>query len=204
MFSLRTLVCPDGICGRVRTFVVTRVPCSVVNSLFAHSTHTDASKGPAPPAESARVGPTPDIALPMSAWQRVPAQVSSHTHGKQRNIDGPPTIPRVTMHDPATNVPDAAPGTPPPRCDTALPPMNVFFNTPGACHVPGLPEERCRPMSREPALEVGGCPLTLSPLPSESWWEGPAPRQIPNSTQRLSGFICDSCMRLFTPARARD
>ena len=78
VFSLRTLVCPDGICGRVRTFVVTRVPCSVVNSLFAHSTHTDASKGPAPPAESARVGPTPDIALPMSAWQRVPAQVSSH------------------------------------------------------------------------------------------------------------------------------
>ena len=36
------------------------------------------------------------------------------THGKQRNIDGPPTIPRVTMHDPVTNVPDAAPGTPPP------------------------------------------------------------------------------------------
>eukprot|EP00966_Prymnesium_polylepis_P214679 4971127-Prymnesium_polylepis.1 len=35
-----------------------------------------------------------------------------------------------------------------PRCD-------VFFNTPGACHVPGLPEERCGPMSREPALEVG-------------------------------------------------
>eukprot|EP00966_Prymnesium_polylepis_P103427 2394956-Prymnesium_polylepis.1 len=27
-------------------------------------------------------------------------------------------------------------------------------------HVPGLPEERCRPMSREPALEVGECPLT--------------------------------------------
>ena len=60
VFSLRTLVCADGICGRVRTFVVTRVPCSVVNSLFAHSTHTDASKGPAPPAESARVRPTPD------------------------------------------------------------------------------------------------------------------------------------------------
>jgi hypothetical protein len=60
VFSLRTLVCADGICGRVRTFVVTRVPCSVVNSLFAHSTHTDASKGPAPPAESARAGPTPD------------------------------------------------------------------------------------------------------------------------------------------------
>ena len=36
------------------------------------------------------------------------------THGQQRNIDGPPTIPRVTMHDPVTNVPDAAPGTPPP------------------------------------------------------------------------------------------
>ena len=60
VFSLRTLVCADGICGRVRTFVVTRVPCSVVNSLFAHSTHTDASKGPAPPAESARAGSTPD------------------------------------------------------------------------------------------------------------------------------------------------
>ena len=60
VFSLRTLVCADGICGRVRTFVVTRVPCSVVNSMFAHSTHTDASKGPAPPAESARAGPTPD------------------------------------------------------------------------------------------------------------------------------------------------
>eukprot|EP00966_Prymnesium_polylepis_P241257 5579140-Prymnesium_polylepis.1 len=32
--------------------------------------------------------------------------------------------------------------------------------------------------------------------PAESWW-GAAPRQIPNSTQRLSGFVCDSCMRLF-------
>eukprot|EP00966_Prymnesium_polylepis_P294917 6810577-Prymnesium_polylepis.1 len=32
-------------------------------------------------------------------------------------------------------------------------------------------------MSREPTLEVGGCLLTSSPLPSESW-EGPAPRQI--------------------------
>eukprot|EP00966_Prymnesium_polylepis_P080142 1857301-Prymnesium_polylepis.1 len=39
-------------------------------------------------------------------------------------------------------------------------PMNVFFNTPGAFHVPGLPEERCRPMSRGLALEVGECPLT--------------------------------------------
>eukprot|EP00966_Prymnesium_polylepis_P198762 4606479-Prymnesium_polylepis.3 len=29
VFSLRTLVCADGLCGRVRTFVVTRVPCSV-------------------------------------------------------------------------------------------------------------------------------------------------------------------------------
>ena len=35
-------------------------------------------------------------------------------HGRQRNIDGRPTIPRVTIHGPATNVPDAAPGTPPP------------------------------------------------------------------------------------------
>ena len=93
------------------------------------------------------------------------------THGQQRNIDGPPTIPRVTMHDPVTNVPDAAPGTPPPPphpggglraplIPGTLPPMNVFLNTPGACHVPGLPEERCRPMSREPTLEVGGCLLT--------------------------------------------
>ena len=55
------------------------------------------------------------------------------THGKQRNIDGRPTIPRVTMHGPATNVPDAAPGTPPPPprglrpplISGTLPPMNV-------------------------------------------------------------------------------
>ena len=33
---------------------------------------------------------------------------------QQTNIDGRPAIPRVTIHGPATNVPDAAPGTPPP------------------------------------------------------------------------------------------
>eukprot|EP00966_Prymnesium_polylepis_P309421 7149882-Prymnesium_polylepis.1 len=51
-------------------------------------------------------------------------------------------------------------------------------------------------MSREPALEVGGCPLTLSPLPCRLRAGGRVPhlvRQIPNSTQRLSGFISDSC-----------
>ena len=85
-----------------------------------------------------------------------------------------------------------------------LPPMNVFFNTPGACHIPqastGLPEERCRPMSREPALEVGGCLLTLSPLPvggsrtsSDSEFdaadiisEGPTPRQTSTQAEEES------------------
>eukprot|EP00966_Prymnesium_polylepis_P189642 4394267-Prymnesium_polylepis.1 len=69
-----------------------------------------------------------------------------------RNIDGPPIIPRVLIHDRVTNVPDAAPSTPPPPphpnrggglrpplVPGTQPPMNVFFNTSGACHVPGLP-----------------------------------------------------------------
>eukprot|EP00966_Prymnesium_polylepis_P008325 192085-Prymnesium_polylepis.1 len=39
--------------------------------------------------------------------------------------------------------------------------MNVFLNTPGARHVPGLPDERCRPMSREPTLQGGRMPLDV-------------------------------------------
>ena len=80
VFSLRTLVCPDGICGRVRTFVVTRVPCSVVNSLFAHSTHTDASKGPAPQPRAHGYAPRQRRhRSATSAWQPIPAQVGSNS-----------------------------------------------------------------------------------------------------------------------------
>eukprot|EP00966_Prymnesium_polylepis_P323021 7379246-Prymnesium_polylepis.1 len=43
-----------------------------------------------------------------------------------------------------------------PNPGETAPDERVFqrFNTPGACHVPDLPEERCRPMSRESALEA--------------------------------------------------
>jgi hypothetical protein len=81
VFSLRTLVCADGICGRVRTFV-TRVACSVVNSFVrAFDTHGRV-QGPAPPSESARARPTPDTTQrAMSAWQPIPGQVGSHRVG---------------------------------------------------------------------------------------------------------------------------
>ena len=36
-------------------------------------------------------------------------------HGRHRNIDGLPAIPRVHVHDPVANVHGAAPSTPPPR-----------------------------------------------------------------------------------------
>eukprot|EP00966_Prymnesium_polylepis_P209493 4852841-Prymnesium_polylepis.3 len=51
--------------------------------------------------------------------------------------------------------------------------MNVFISTPWACHVPGLPEERWCPMSREPALEVGECPLTRHRPQVRRVWHAP-------------------------------
>eukprot|EP00966_Prymnesium_polylepis_P030764 716048-Prymnesium_polylepis.1 len=54
-------------------------------------------------------------------------------HGMHRNIDGPPTIPRVHIHDPITNVPSATPQRPPfphggglrpPLVPGTQPPMN--------------------------------------------------------------------------------
>eukprot|EP00966_Prymnesium_polylepis_P139386 3220868-Prymnesium_polylepis.1 len=51
-------------------------------------------------------------ALCASELKMCPTIPTVVKHGMHRNIDGPFTIPRVTIHDPVTTVPGAAPGTP--------------------------------------------------------------------------------------------
>ena len=103
-----------------------------------------------------------------------PTQPSSSTaqhamwmaHPQYPGNRAPPPLPRAHAPSPRPTTRRSRPTsrlrhpTRGPRAPGTRPPMFAFLNAPGACHVPGLPDERCRPMSREPALEVGGCPLT--------------------------------------------
>eukprot|EP00966_Prymnesium_polylepis_P129406 2993017-Prymnesium_polylepis.1 len=56
----------------------------------------------------------PSAALCAAELKICPTTPTVVKHGMHRNIDGLPTIPRVTIHDPVTNVHGAAPGTPDP------------------------------------------------------------------------------------------
>eukprot|EP00966_Prymnesium_polylepis_P316695 7317516-Prymnesium_polylepis.1 len=91
-------------------------------------------------------------------------------HGMHRNVDGPSTIPRVTIHDAreqrarcrsrhTTLPPRPHPGggLRPPLVPGTQPPMNVFSNTPGACYVPAQASFK----SATRALPVAGFPRHL-------------------------------------------